>query len=755
MRIQETARRHFPAAVDAWSSTAGPARFARRSLVAVASVLGFELTLRGHTPPLGILVLSGFIGLSYALLALGLMLVYRANRVINWAQGEFGAAPALLGIMLMKLEHVPYVVAIGVTIVGAGLLGALVEVAVVRRFARAPRLVLMIATVGLSLVLALLQLIVPSWFGVSVAGLGGRTMDSSPPKTPFSSIHFTISGVRFSGDVLVIAIVTGVAVALLTLFFRRSNVGLAIRASAENADRARLMGIPVRWLSTVVWTIAAVLSALALFLQTTVTGVNIGVDIGPTALIYGLAAAIFARMESFPLALVGGIGIGILTQSIYYVYNDPFLPGAITVPVLLIVLLAQRGKLTRGEDSGVSSYRQATEFRPLPPELRRLPEVRWGRAAFVTGTLALLVLGPLRLDVGKQSLASVVVIYAIVCVSLVILTGWSGQISLGHWGLAGVGAFFAGWMGAHLHADFFLTLIVAGLAGAVASLVIGLPALRIQGPFLAATTLAFGISVNVFLLAPRYFGGFLPDTVHTLDRPLLYGRFSLAGPLAFYYVAAGFLVAAVVSATTLRRTRAGRAFIAVRDNARGAQSFGINTARIRIAAFALSGFWAALAGALFVYQQGALDQTSFDPSVSILLMTIVVIGGVTSVPGAILGAIYLGVLQYGGFGPRVQSLASGLGVLILLVVAPGGVAQGFYAGRDGLLRVVARRRGIVVPSLVADRRSATLAEARAGQVHESAPPGSGAAGGPGEHTEEIPHVPSATDPAADLKAVMA
>jgi branched-chain amino acid transport system permease protein len=735
----------------------------KRGLAAGGCVLAFELMLQGRTPPLGILVLSAFIGLSYALLAIGLMLVYRANRVINFAQGEIGAAPALLGIMLMKLEHVPYVVAIGVTIVAAAIVGGAVELGVIRRFARAPRLVLMIATVGLSLVLALLQLIVPSWFGVSVGGgLGGRTMDSAPPKTPFSSFHFSISGVRFSGDVLAIAVVTAVAVAGLTLFFRRSNLGLAIRGSAENADRARLLGVPVRRLSTVVWVIAAVLSALAVFLQTTVTGVNLGVDIGPTALIYGLAAAIFARMESFPRALVGGIGIGILTQSVYYTYNDPFLPGAITVPVLLVVLLAQRSKLSRGEDAGLTSYRQATEFRPLAPELRRLPEVVWGKAAFMLIAVALLVLVPLPLDVGKQALASVIIIYAIVCVSLVILTGWSGQISLGHWGLAAVGAFFAGWFGAHLHADFFLTLLVAGLAGAAASLVIGLPALRIQGPFLAATTLAFAISVNVFLLSPRYFASFLPDTLHTVDRPLLYGRYSLAGPLAFYYVTAGFLLAALLSAAALRRTRAGRAIIAVRDNTRGAQSYGINVARTRIAAFAISGFWSALAGALFVYQQGALDQASFDPTVSILLMTIVVIGGVTSLPGAVLGAAYLGVLRYGGFGPRVQTLASGLGVLILLMVAPGGVAQGFYAARDGLLRSIARRRGITVPSLVADRRTATLAEARAGLVRDSDqdPRDRSSTGhAPGHDAEDIlSHAPAATvatDDDAALKAVMA
>jgi branched-chain amino acid transport system permease protein len=689
---------------------------------AVVAVAGYEAILGGKTPPLGILVLSAFIGLSYAMLAIGLILVYRANRVINFAQAQIGAAPAMLGILLMKLEHWPYPIALAVTVLTAAALGFLIEVAFIRRFAKAPRLVLMIATVGLSLVVALLQLLVPTLiFGVKLHGLGGRTVDSVPPTTPFSRIHFDVGGVRFGGNVLVIAVVTGLTVAALTIFFRRSNVGLAIRAAAENADRALLMGISVRRLSTVVWMLAAVLSALAIFMQTTVTGVNLGVDIGPSALIYGLAAAIFARMTSFPRALVGAVGVGILTQSIYYVYNDPFLPGAVMVPVLLVVLLAQRGRLTRGEDAGVASFRQAAEFRPIPPELRRLPEVVWGRRTAALLVLAAVVLVPLTLDVGRLSLAAVVLVYAVVCVSLVILTGWSGQISLGQWGLSGVGAFIAGWFGGHLHADFFLTLLVAGLAGAFASLVIGLPALRIQGPFLAATTLAFAISVQVLLLSPKYFGNQLPDVAHNVDRPILYGHYSLAGPLAFYYVCLAVLAAALASATAMRRTRAGRVIIGVRDNTRGAQGYGINVSRTRIVAFTISGFWAALAGALFVYQQGALDQVSFDPTVSILLMTIVVIGGVTSLPGAVLGAAYLGVLKYGGFGPNVQALATGFGVLILLMVAPGGVAQAFYAVRDNALRVVARRHGLLVPSLTEDRRVATLDEARAGVVRDAHP----------------------------------
>jgi hypothetical protein len=124
--------------------------------------------------------------------------------------------------------------------------------------------------------------------------------------------------------------------------------------------------------------------------------------------------------------------------------------------------------------------------------------------------------------------------------------------------------------------------------------------------------------------------------------------------------------------------------------------------RARLAAFAISGFWAAIAGALFAYHQKVVEPQAFDPSISILMLLIVVIGGVTSLPGAMLGAAWIGVLRYGGLGPQAQALASGVGVLLLLWVLPGGLAQAFYGIRDALLRWIAERRGIVVPSLVAD-----------------------------------------------------
>src|SRR5205814_4147772 len=209
-------------------------------------------------------------------------------------------------------------------------------------------------------------------------------------------------------------------------------------------------------------------------------------------------------------------------------------------------------------------------------------------------------------------------------------------------------------------------------------------------------------AVQVYVLSPVYHRSLLPSNAQTIERPLIYGHFNIGGPRAYYYVCLVVLALALASARALRRSRSGRVIVAARDNVRGAQSYGVSVHRARLAAFAISGFWAAIAGALFAYHQKVVETQAFDPSISLLILLIVVIGGVTSLPGAMLGAAYFGALRYGGFSPQVQALASGVGVLILLWILPGGLAQAFYGIRDGVLRWVAERRGIVVPSLAAD-----------------------------------------------------
>jgi branched-chain amino acid transport system permease protein len=310
-----------------------------------------------------------------------------------------------------------------------------------------------------------------------------------------------------------------------------------------------------------------------------------------------------------------------------------------------------------------------------------------------------------------------IVIYATIGVSLVILTGWAGQISLGQYAIAGIGSAAAGGLAANHHWDFFATLIVAGLAGAAIAVVVGLPALRIQGLFLAVTTLAFAFAVQT-MLNRDYFEWLLPQSGKLINRPILWGRIDLeatdkVGPFnmtpdaKYFYVCLAFLALTVAMTRSLRRNRSGRVLISARDNGRVAQAFGINLARTRLAAFALSGFIAGMAGGLLSYQNRAFADNAFPPERSIEVFILTVIDGIGSLPGAILGAVWVrGIPLLPGLRDinQIELLASGLGVLLLLNFLPGGLAEGMYRVRDHWLRRVAARRQILVPSLVADAR---------------------------------------------------
>jgi branched-chain amino acid transport system permease protein len=298
--------------------------------------------------------------------------------------------------------------------------------------------------------------------------------------------------------------------------------------------------------------------------------------------------------------------------------------------------------------------------------------------------------------------ASLLIIYAIVGVSLVILTGWGGQISLGHFAFAGLGAAVAGGLVANHNTDFLLAVVAAGLVGAVGSIIIGIPAVRLPGLFLAATTLAFAANTQYFFLQRQYFAWLLPDPDKYVERPVLFGRVDLHSDHAFYFACVAVLGISVVVARSIRTQRSGRVMIAVRDNARAAQSYGINPTRTRLVAFAFSGFFAAVAGAMFAHVQGVVDAGVFTPDRSLQIFSMTVIGGLTSVGGAFAGAVYVVGFQY--FLPDYSLLASGLGMLVLLLFFPGGLSEIGFTLRDAFLRRLAISKAIHVPSLLADSR---------------------------------------------------
>jgi branched-chain amino acid transport system permease protein len=477
-----------------------------------------------------------------------------------------------------------------------------------------------------------------------------------------------------------------------------------------------LLGIPVRRVQTVAWVLAGTLAGLVIFIRSTIVGVPADGALGYEVLLFALTAAVIARMDSIPVCLAAGMGIGALSESSLVRTGSSALATGIMLGVILLALLAQRGRMSRAMDTGVSTWQAVREFRPMPLELRGTKEVAVLRTGLAVLGGAFVLAAPFIVPEARIGDVQTIVIACIVAVSLVILSGWSGQISLGQFGLVGVGAAVAGRMAVSWNADFFLILVVAALAGAVASVLIGLPALRLPGLYLAVTTLALGAAMQHFFLNRSYFVGraVLPPTGDRIVAPCLWdGRVCLGDGViptrGYYYLCLAILAGALLMARAYRRNRAGRAVLAVRENVRAAQSYSVHPARTKLGAFAVSGALAATAGALVAFQSGSIDSSTYGIEPSVRIFVTVVIGGLTSLGGAVFGTVILeGVRLFGEDAiENLSLLVTGPGLLLVLMLLPGGFAEGLYRMRDSVLRWIAKRNDIEVPSLVADRRVET------------------------------------------------
>lgn len=658
-----------------------------------------------YPAPIGVLVLGAIDGAILAMLAMGIVLIYRANRVINFAQGDLGAVGGLLGILLIVGPGLPFFVAMAIGLLGALVLGALAEFLFVRRFARHPRLILTVATLGIAQIFQGGELALPKAFGRDVA----PQIDS----TPLDFFQFRIrpgDPIIFGGSHLFAVVVVVLATIGLALFFRFSRVGIAVRAAAESSQRASQLGIPTKRINTLVWVIAAGLSALALLVHAPIGGVPLGQVLGPALLLPALGAAVIGRMESLPITFAAAVLLGVLRHACQFATGRGTLGDAIVFGIIMAAFLVQpRGKVTRADDAGVASWSLVREIRPVPRELRRLPEVRYGFKGVQLLLLVALLVVPLMLQPTKVNLLfEQAVMFALIGISLVVLTGWAGEISLGQIAFFALGAATAGKL-ATLDWHFFLCILGAGFVGAGAALTIGIPALRIRGPFLAVATLGLALTTSSFFLDPHYFPWFVIDTREVISRPLLFNRFDLSSEYAFYYFLLVVLLAVLAGVRSFRNSRAGRVLVASRDNTRAAQSYGISVVTARLWAFAISGFIAALAGGLFLFQQQGLSRTGFDPAQGLIVFTIVVVGGLGSVTGALLGAAYYTTISYAVQSQFAFIFIQGVGLLLILLVLPGGFGGAVYDIRDGLLRRIAKAKGILVPSLLADAKDGTVA----------------------------------------------
>lgn len=658
-------------------------------LLLVAYLLAAHLLQHGM--PAGIVLQGLVFGLANSLGAVSLVLVFRAGHYINFAQGAIGAAAATLTFRLIEAKHMSWYPAVGLGLFTAVVLSGIFELVVIQRLFKASRLIITVATIGIAL------------FATSIAGLfqvlitnpdSLTTLEGAAPQPPIP-LHFAIGIVQFpSSSALTLLVCPGVLIAL-ALYLRRSPYGAVVEAAAQNPDRARLLGVSVRSLSTFVWLLVGLLAGVAAILSTSLNGTIVGASLSPDFLLLSLAPAVIAGLRSLPGAVVASLALGLVESAISFNVSASSWIQLVYFLVVVLALLIQTRKRGREAQAEERSFAVRTSVRPIPRELTALPAVRLVTRACLLLALALAVLIPTQLSISQRFLAGVLVAYALAALSITTLTGMAGQVSLGQWAFVGFGGLLGGYLAASEHLPFLEGLLLVPLAGAGAATVIGLSALRIRGLMLAASTLAFAPAAAEFLFQRAPF-----TVAGVLNRPTLLG-INFNNYLSYYYLCLAVLLLVLLGLRNLRASGLGRAIVAVRDNETTAAAYGISPTRVRLAAFAISGFIAALGGYLYLYSSSSLDSSSFPALTSLMLLAYVVIGGLGSWVGAVIAALlYRGVVFF--LPGWAQFLVSSVGLIAILLFLPGGIGSGFYSLRDALLRSYAQRRGIRVPSLVAD-----------------------------------------------------
>ena len=734
----------------------------RREILVTAGVLLAVLAWTAPVPP-GILVLGLVAGASLALQAIGIGLVYRSNRIINFAQVAMGAMAGTLFTQLV--ERRTFVAAVrrvcppcvrppsgsdsmseqelnqlveasptlsrvvdpaddldvqvetvldALAITDAAtwmvyanyLLAALISIAlavavvwafyvlVIKRFNSAPRLVLTVVTIAAGFAIESI-----SGFIIGRFFSGEAYIRYSEGARPPVDWQVGVGQVRIGPDHMLTIAAVVIAAAALTVFLRRSAVGVALRGAAENPQRAETLGIPVATVTGRAWVLAALLASVASVLAAAGTGDG-GSMQSSDFLVRTLVAAAVGGLVSLPAIAFGAFSIGLMDQAFIWDQRTNSAMAVILFGLLVAVLLVQRARATRADIDAEGTWEATREIRPIPPELRQVKTVRrW--LAIGGGALALwLVAFPWVMSPSQTNLGTSTVVLAIIGLSLLVLTGWSGQISLSQMGFAAVG----GWIALVLDWPFLLSLVAAGVMGALCAVAVGIPALRLRGLHLAITTLSFGLMITTVLLDRRYLGSRLPNTV---TRPVFLGL-DLEDDRVFYYLTLVALALAVTATAGLRRSRTARTLIATKDNEPAAQTFGISLMRVRLNAFAVSGFMAGIAGALLAFTQHGLEPASFSPRRSMDLFLITLIGGLGAIAGPVLGAFYRGGIQMlsgSALGAYLNLfLDPGIGVILVFLVIPGGLTQAIVMVRDSWLRRIASRLRLIVPSLIADRR---------------------------------------------------
>ncbi len=627
--------------------------------------------------PFPVILLGTIVGLTYGLLGVGLVLIFRTNRFINFAHGELGAFGAALFALAVVKWGVPYWVAFVAAMIASAGMGAVVETAVVRRLRNVPRLMSVVATLGVGQFLATFA------GAVSIEARAGATYPD-----PVGVPTFDVGALFVTPAYSAMLILSPFVVLALAVFLKRSRYGLAILGSAANPEAARMAGIFASRMSSLAWALAGALSAFTAILVQPTQGTSgfSGQFFGPTLLLRALTCAVIARMISLPIAFIAGIGLGIIEQLVFWNYGDGTLMSIVLFVVILLALLTQRSLTGREEEKG--SWAAVQALRPIPQAFKQMWIARNLGRVMALGFLALAAVVPLFLPHAGATTLTGMIAFTIVGLSVGVATGLGGQLTLGQFALAAIGA-LASILVAERTGNFLLSFLYAGVAGAVASLVIGLPALRIKGLLLTVTTLAFALLVPTWLLGQSWMLG----TSRVVPGVEVFG-FAFTTGRSYYFFALGVLVVVMWLVHNVWKGGFGRLLRAIRDNEDTARAFTIPATATKTKAFLFAGLVAGVGGAVYAHGLTVLNPTTFPATVSIAVVTMTVVGGISLMAGPLLGvALVIGVPNL-ALADNLALAGTQLGILLLILYLPGGLGSLVEPIRDRILGYFASRRGI-------------------------------------------------------------
>jgi branched-chain amino acid transport system permease protein len=566
------------------------------------------------------------VGCIYALVAVGLVLTFKTSGVFNLAFGAQAFVSAAVFYRTHEDYGWPIVPAFVVAVlIVAPLLGYTLDRVLFRHVRTAPTVAKLVSSLGL---LVAIPAVVQLWFGT------GRKFNP-PSIAPDPGRIFRFGEFSVSADELTTIVVTLLVVVGLTALFRHSALGLRMRSVVESPRMSELAGVNADRVGSVAWVLSSLLAGLAgVLLAPLYDSVD---SITFTILIVAAtAAAAFGRLSSLPLTLAGGIVLGTAQQVLAgYLPLDSVLAQGLrpSLPFLMLFLLllfwpGLRQRREAGDPlSGVDPPPPSLAITYADPRVARLNRIAF--LVFLTAVLvgALFVVNGYWLFLITQGL-----VYTTIFLSITVLTGMSGQISLCPAVFAGVGTFAAAQLAEQHGVPILWGMVIGAVAAAAVGVVVALPALRLGGLYLALATLAFALMVeNVVFPLSWVSGG---DAGLDVPRPQI-GTIDFADDRAFFLLAFAVFGIVATAVVFIRKGTTGRYLAALRGSEVAASAIGIKPVRAKITVFALSAAIAGIGGTMLASLQGSASIDEFSSFVGLFWIVLVVTLGTRTVDGAV------------------------------------------------------------------------------------------------------------------------